>query len=294
MKDSTYTVSDSIVSLNIELEALNRELDLIKTVNKELMIHQNYFSDIIDTQMDWFAMIFLITFGVLGLVYWLGIFRYFNKKFSEIEVNVINTRNLLFDRISQKDKESKVKIETNYTILDKKVDTIEELITKVFQEKIESIKKDVERIDESNSNAISSTSSEIKEIIEDQGKEFEKNKKALLLEIWQTNFDTRRAMFFSCYKDKSFIAALSWLIPMLSMIAERKVDEELDAFTHLAIVCAESAEVDEIFEEKIEYFNKILETAENEIRGDAEKAKLREVKTKLNKTYYSKAKDDPF
>ncbi len=263
-------------------------MDSIIQVNKDLMVNKNYFSDIIDTQMDWFSVIFVITFGILGLAYWIGIIKYFKNKFSEYEENLKTTRNSLLSKVIQKDKENKNNISSNYTILDNKISSLERGQTELNNQKFSVISDDIIQLQKSVSELIGKTETEIKEIIEKQNIDFKSEKEDILSKLWDTNFNTQRSMFFSCYKSKSYTSALTWIIPMIEMIVNKEVDYELKAFIELATVCVTNMEIDDTIKERFDDFNRTLVELETKLDDDGSKEPIKQLRLHLNRTYYTK------
>jgi hypothetical protein len=292
MQEIIATEKDSISILFNQINELSKKVDSIQKINNELTIHKTYFSDIIDTQMDWFALVFVITFGILGLSYWLGLYKYFQKKFSALELKNKDTKESLIARISIKDKINKNSIETINTVLTNKINSLEKLQSKLFQQKYDTLREDIDKLENNFSELISKTEQEIKEILESHKIEADKNKNSLFKEIWNTNFNTNRGMFFSTYNLHSYSSALTWLIPMLNMIATEKVDYKIDSFAEMANECAEKTKVDSTLKERFEQFVEDLKKAENDIENPDDKELIKKARISLNKTYYTNIKKD--
>lgn len=288
MIDSVNAKIDSIKLLSNQVELLTYKIDSIAEINKDLMVNKNYFSDIIDTQMDWFALIFVITFGILGLAYWIGIFKYFKKKFDEYDENLKMTRNSLLSKIAHKDKENKYHISSNYTILDNKVASLEKTQTDLNNQKFATISEDITHLQTTVSGLISKTENEIKDIIEKQNNAFKTETEDILTKLWDTNFNTQRSMFFSCYGDKSYTTALTWLIPMIEMIVNKEVDYDLKIFTNGATDCINKMKIDDTIKERFDSFNQILLELEIKAEESFDKGLLKDLRLLLNQTYYTK------
>lgn len=278
---------DSLAILNYKIEMLDHKMDSIILVNRDLMINKNYFSDIISTQMEWFAILFVLTFGILGLAYWIGIFKYFQNKFTELETNIKTTKNWLLSRIVQKDRDNQNKISSFNSVLENKINSIEKIQSELNNKKFELISEDISKLKNDSSDMISRTEKEIKEILDNQNKAYNEEKEGLLKELWDTNFNTQRSMFFSCYKDKNYTSALTWIIPMLEMIANDKVSYDINTFSDLAINCADNMAIDSTIKERFDVFNKTLQEIENNLEDDAKKESIKKLKIQLNKRYYT-------
>lgn len=289
MIDTTTTTQvDSLAVLTKNVYALNSKIDSIMSINKELMVNKNYFSDVIDTQMDWFALIFVITFGILGLAYWFGVIKYFQNNFITLNTDVKTTRNSLLSRISQIDKTIQAKILSNYTILDNKITSLEKIQTELNNQKFTTIDGDIKEIHKDITELISSTENEIKSLIDKQNNDFNEEKESILKKLWITNFDTQRSMFFSCYNDQNYSSALTWMIPMLEMIVDELVTGfDLETFIIYTEECISKAKIDETFTERFDSFNETLIELENKIEDSPKKEKLKQIRLLLNKTFYT-------
>lgn len=280
---------DTLSILNDRVELLNHKVDSVLKANSELSVQKSFFSDIISTQMQWFSIVFIITFGVLGLAYWLGIFKYFKSKFRTLDNNIKLTRNSLISRISQKDKESHSKISNNYSILENKIETLEKIQTEINNQRFTSVADEISKLENNISKIISNTETDIKEIILKQKEEFDIEKDELFKKLWETNFDTNRSMFFSCYNDKAYSAALTWIVPMLEMISNKQIVEyEIETFAATALICAENFVIDKTISERFDEFNDTLKSIEDRLEDTESKNTIKEVRTQLNKTYYTK------
>jgi hypothetical protein len=288
MIDNLDLKNDSLIMLSNQVNLLTNKMDSITQVNRDLMVNKNYFSDIIATQMDWFALIFVITFGILGLAYWIGIFKYFRKKFDEHEKNLKETRNSLLSKIVQKDKESRNTILSNYTILDNKISSLEKCQTDLNKQKFTTISDDINKLQNTVSELIGKTENEIKDIIEKQNNTYNKERDNILSKLWDTNFNTQRSMFFSCYRDKAFSSALTWLIPMIEMIVNKEVDYELKDFVKLATECITSMKIDNTIKERFDEFNDTLVDLEKKLEDNDNKELIKQLKIHLNRTFYNK------
>lgn len=277
---------DSLSILNQKIDLLNQKIDSVTKVNTDLMVNHNYFSDIIDTQMDWFAIVFVITFGILGLAYWFGIFKYFTNKFRSLDSLIKNTRNSLIIRITQKDKDNVSKINSNHSVLENKIESLEKVMTELNNQRFNTINEEIIKLQTNISSMVIKTENEIKTIIEKQKEDFEEEKNQLLKDLWDTSFNAFRSMFFSCYKDKSYSSALTWIIPMLEMIVKNKVRYTLDTFSKLALTCAQKVTLDSTLKDRFDSLNATLVELEEISKEVDEKDKIKQIRIQLNKTYY--------
>ncbi len=281
---------DSLESVADNVHSLNSRIDSIISINKDLMVNKNYFSDVIDTQMDWFALIFVITFGILGLAYWLGIMKYFKNKFSSLNSDLITTKNSLISRMNQIYKTTQAKTLSNYTILDNKISSLEKIQTELNNQKFETINADIKEIQKDITEMISTTENDIKTIIEKQNNDFKEEKDSILRKLWITNFDTQRSMFFYCYNDENYSSALTWIIPMMDMIVDELVTGfDLELFIERTEECISKAKIDETFTERFDNFNEMLFQLENKIEDENNKDRIKQIRLLLNKTYYTQA-----
>lgn len=285
----TKSTTDSLEILTSKINELAHKMDSVMQVNRDLMVNKNYFSDVIDTQMDWFAMIFVITFGILGLAYWLGIFKYFNNKFRKLDNDIKLSRNSLLARIAQKEKDSKTSISSNYTILDNKISSLEKLQNELSSQRYNSIDQNIVKLQNEISELIAKTEIDIKSIIEEQNVAFKSEKDELLQNLYETNFNTNRSMFFYCHGQKLYSAALTWILPMLKMIAEKQVEYELDSFSDLAIECIQEMTIDETINSGFDTYIQVIDEIERVLDADDLKTKIRELKFQFNKAYYTNA-----
>lgn len=181
--DSTKILLKQIADLQNQLNSLGIEVSHQK-------VAKDFFSDIIQSQMAWFGIIFAVAFGVIGLVYWRGI-RNSIKKLSD-DFNAEKSR-VAQQVLSLENKITSANTE-NAEMVRKENEKLKEVVAKYNDEKIQAFNQ-----------------------------VFKTEKVDLLRQMKQIEFNACRGMFFSANNLKEHLGSLSWLVTMLHLLIIDKV-----------------------------------------------------------------------
>lgn len=271
LKDSIITLKNQIESMQKQFSIVINKQDSLESINRDFKIKEDYFSDILSLQMDWFAIVFTATFGVLGLLYWFGILKYFNNKFQKIE----------------SDKEAvDLRISSLETSMNEKINKNDASIREFYNEKHRRLEEKISNLDEKVDESVEKSYSELKELIANQKVEFNSIKNSLIKKITDTNFDSHRAMFFNNLDNKSFSIALAWAVGILKLIIIEDADADSDQWLVIVKECIQNIKSRKEIEESYDDLNNVLSEIKSHIEEE-KKALVDELIHKLNQIYYS-------
>lgn len=287
--NSTQIIADSLQSMPFRLKGMEHnffelklQIDSVITLNEKMIESENYFSDIIASQMGWFALLFMLTFGILGLAYWIGVRKYFMTRFDQIntiietheETNTNNHSNL------------KEKLSTDISNLDDKLEETDNRINELFNEKFKSSDEKIMNLSKKIDDSREENSDQLKELIEKQKKEFDVEKDDLLSKINDTNFHAERGMFFTTYYAKDYFSAFTWAISILKFGIKEKNMELQDIWVNYVHECIEAIEYNKEMKDNFIMFKNRLDDIVDSIEDKKHKKLMGDCVIIFNKKYY--------
>lgn len=277
LSDSLIIYKEHLLALEVEFTSLKLEVDSIVNINSDLQMAKNYFSEIISSQMNWFAIIFALTFGLLGLLYWFGLIKYFQNKFKQSNDAFEDFK--LLETVNHERLNDKIKT------LSEKLNTSNETTKTSIEEKTNVINQNLNTLSDKIDDSIQKNSEELTSQIESQKEDFEKDKDELITKMDSINFDAQKGMFFNNYNDKDYFSAFTWAIPMLQSLIRQ--DEPIKGWMHNTKLCVDKMKYDESMDEKIENLNETLNDLKKNLSDSEHLKTINYISKKFNKIYYS-------
>lgn len=304
-QDSLSGMNQSINLIQEQNHTLQIKIDSVIQINSNLKISENYFSDIIDTQMDWFGIFFVVTFGVLGLVYWYGLFRYFKKQNillnEKISTNKINIeQDVNSNKVEIHKKVDLNKSETERNLNETKKD-LKEIINKIddkhvelnqgskdlIEEKLKSLNENLDNVTQNSEKIISNSTKELKELITTQNISFEETRKNLMKSIMHTDYNSQKAMYFHNYQNNNFNNALSWGVTILKLIVVDNYKADATPWIESLKTCIDKAKYTVLMENNYHWIVDLMKEIKNKAEDPERINKMENLIDKYSSIYFA-------
>lgn len=233
LKGKFDSISNAHVELSKTYDFVNSQLyelcirvDSAEVVANNYMVRQDYFSDIISSQLMWFTIIIAVTAIIAGLGVWKGVLQPFKADVIAIKDEHMSIKADLVSSLGKNQRDLRNEMQKNLyksnTYINKirreirrYVDDEFDDINESFNAVVEDFEEQEKRFKEILEEKVTNLKGQQKQLIEKQDKDFKYKIETLTKGLYQTTFDVARSMCLIAESAKRYNSALSWSVKAL-------------------------------------------------------------------------------
>ncbi|MCU4155689.1 hypothetical protein J1N10_06845 [Carboxylicivirga sp. A043] len=291
-------LSETYDFVSNQLNKLCVRVDSAEAVANNYMVRQDYFSDIISSQLMWFTIIIAVTAIIAGLCVWKGVLQPFKEEVidiknehetikAELQGSLKSTTKELRNELQKSSYNSNTYINKIRREVRRYVDDEFDEINVSFNAVVEDFEEQENRFKISLENQTSLLKKEQIELLKKQDSEFKSRINKITKGLYQTTFDVARSMCLIAEGAKRYNSALSWAIKTLFEYQSNKIEgHEISTFTSKIDKLVPKFKYYEGCENEFKKAMEVLELTIKKTHDTNVKEELEGIKDKVEERYY--------